>query len=517
MLGVSWLTFKSYFPAPKPAKLARLAALIMEGAPFDGEAFQPLQADETLAPLCAAIQAAFDRHEAYCAAREQEHAQALQNAENAHHAELDALRASLSKQNAQGEDAQGEDAEALHGALQKMADVIEAELRSNMRLLSNEAVNLSQAADQLNQSAESVNDEATQAATQSQAAQNSTDAVVQAADALRQAIEVILEQCQRTADLTKQAVGAATDSRSVVASLEATTTEISDVVEEINAIASQTNLLALNATIEAARAGEAGKGFAVVAAEVKGLSRQTATLTERINEQIAAVRNEVDGAIAAMEHVASQVGSIDEGASLMNDSVSTQMEAVTDIVSSVDTARGAVAEVSDRLSSVEMKSVDAIGLAAFVQSISDGLSMTTGDTRERLVRLLRTVVPQTDRRAQPRYALSQGAVVTLPNDSALEGQCIDISTGGAKVQVAGAGNIDAQAGDSVTLALTGESFSLEGRIVECAAPIVRLAFDESARNRDAFQSFMLGVMDAAMEAMDQNQSDESAQAADKAA
>jgi methyl-accepting chemotaxis protein len=55
---------------------------------------------------------------------------------------------------------------------------------------------------------------------------------------------------------------------------------VSNVAEEIGAIAKQTNLLALNATIEAARAGGAVKGFAVVAGEVKNLSSQTGRATE---------------------------------------------------------------------------------------------------------------------------------------------------------------------------------------------------------------------------------------------
>lgn len=65
------------------------------------------------------------------------------------------------------------------------------------------------------------------------------------------------------------------------AALQTTIEELDSVVKAISSIAKQTNLLALNATIEAARAGEAGRGFAVVATEVKKLSGETQTATER--------------------------------------------------------------------------------------------------------------------------------------------------------------------------------------------------------------------------------------------
>lgn len=387
-------------------------------------------------------------------------------------------------------------ANEMRETLGRMSDVLESELRSNMQLLNHEANNLSEAADQLNQSSEGVNDEASGATAKAQTAMQSTETVVKATTALRISIDTIVQECRRMADRTNQAVAATKNSRNVIASLEDATAQIGDVVDEINAIASQTNLLALNATIEAARAGEAGKGFAVVASEVKGLSRQTATLTERITEQIERMGREVESAVEAMQNVGDEVSSIDEGAALINQSIDTQSEAVSDIASSVDNAQGAVTQMVESLNEVESKSMDAIGLAAYVQSISDGLSATTNDTRERLVKLLRSVFPEADRRVYPRYRVDSKIRIDLGGGETVEAVCQDISRGGAKLRLADAQACSALAvGADLTLQLEGQQFAMQSTVLAIQDSAIRVEFDEVSKQRESFQKYLLQLID----------------------
>lgn len=68
--------------------------------------------------------------------------------------------------------------------------------------------------------------------------------------------------------------------------LKTNASDITQIVSIVAAISKQTNLLALNASIEAARAGEAGKGFAVVAEEVRKLSEETNNAVSQINDSL---------------------------------------------------------------------------------------------------------------------------------------------------------------------------------------------------------------------------------------
>ncbi|MBO8126860.1 MAG: CHASE3 domain-containing protein [Firmicutes bacterium] len=113
-------------------------------------------------------------------------------------------------------------------------------------------------------------------------------------------VHLVLEQMDQI-DTSSKSVG------SVLAALQASSDQISEMVKAITDVAEQTNLLALNAAIEAARAGEHGRGFAVVAEEVRKLAEQSREAAENIKGIVVVINSKTQEAVGAMETSISQV------------------------------------------------------------------------------------------------------------------------------------------------------------------------------------------------------------------
>ena len=160
--------------------------------------------------------------------------------------------------------------------------------------------------------------------------------------------------------------------------------EISKFVTQTKAIAKQTHMLALNASIEAARAGDEGKGFSVVAEEVRKLAAQAAQAATSTSDTVQMVLERVQtarerllrlgrGGMAARDaaHAAA------DGLLTVANDADANDKWTRGISASADQVRGLIEQIAGRMKEVSAGTEDYAAAAEEIAAAAQQLNAST--------------------------------------------------------------------------------------------------------------------------------------------
>ena len=232
--------------------------------------------------------------------------------------------------------------EALLGILKSMSKVVRQlessgrEVAANSAQMSDNSLALSQASTE-------------QAATIEELNANLSE-VYEKINANAKNAEKASELTSNSRELVNRGNEKMTEMLAAMEEINATSSQIANIIKTIQDISFQTNILALNAAIEAAHAG---KGFAVVAGEVGNLSNKTAeaakSTTELIKTSLSAVENGTVIANDTAEMLGHIVEESDEAARVVGqiaEASDEQADAVKQVLTGMDQISAAVQQTS---------------------------------------------------------------------------------------------------------------------------------------------------------------------------
>jgi len=273
-------------------------------------------------------------------------------------------------------------------------------LRSAMEQVSEGAVASSSSSQQLASASEAI---ATGAQEQSASLEETsasleeiTATVRQSADNARQASQLATS----SKESAEQGQGVVSNAVTAMAEINASSSQISDIISTIDEIAFQTNLLAVNAAVEAARAGEEGRGFAVVAAEVRSLAQRSAGAAKEIKALIQDSQRKVargtelvnksgetlQGIVSSVKRVTDIVGEIAAAAAEQStgiEQVNTAMSQMDQVTQSNSAQTEELSSTAEALADQSARLMELVGTFTLSKAGKNGRPSATG-TRTRL-------------------------------------------------------------------------------------------------------------------------------------
>ncbi len=310
----------------------------------------------------------------------------------------------------------GQTAEALNSALGAISSTL-AEVDSSAGELTSASAGLTRLSDEMATNAKQTAGQATDVVAASEQISASSTAVAAAMEEMGASVREIAENTAEAARMTYSAVEASGLARNRMEKLDASATDIGNVIGVITSIAEQTNLLALNATIEAARVGEAGKGFAVVANEVKALAQQTATATEEIQAKIEAIQSDAAGAVDAITEISGLIDKVNEIATAIAGAVEEQSATTSEVSHSIHQVTVGTANIASSIGAVAEAADQTRDGASHAQQSAAELDRLASRLKQLLARF--EIAAGTDRRGVPTGpagSRAHSAVTVAPDD-----------------------------------------------------------------------------------------------------
>ena len=279
------------------------------------------------------------------------------------------------------------DHDGVVGQINKSVLVLQNNLRSAIKDISDNALVISSSSEelaavsaQLSSSAEETSIQANEVAKSSNLVSHNT--VAASTEEFGASIREISINATEASKVAHQAVQIADKTNHQMEKLKHSSIEIGQILNVISGIAEQTNLLALNATIEAARAGELGKGFAVVANEVKDLARSTASATNEIGKSISVIQTDANSAIESIVEITQIIKHISDISNIIAAAVEEQAVTVGEISRSISGSAIESATITDTVQSVAMASKNVTEGSSEIQKSSAELARVSARLKD---------------------------------------------------------------------------------------------------------------------------------------